>query len=80
MKASELRDMEPDALQEELVRLRREQFNLRMQRGSEHLPQTHLLKEARRDIARVKTVLRELRENDGGDVGGGDGGDSGDSE
>ena len=62
MKASELRDMEPDALQEELVRLRREQFNLRMQRGSEHLPQTHLLKEARRDIARVKTVLRELRE------------------
>ena len=62
MKASELRDMERDALQEELVRLRREQFNLRMQRGSEHLPQTHLLKEARRDIARVKTVLRELRE------------------
>lgn len=71
MKASELRDMERDALQEELVRLRREQFNLRMQRGSEHLPQTHLLKETRRDIARVKTVLRELRENDGGD--GGDG-------
>ena len=62
MKASELRDMERDALEEELVRLRREQFNLRMQRGSEHLPQTHLLKEARRDIARVKTVLRELRE------------------
>ena len=62
MKASELRDMERDALEEELVRLRREQFNLRMQRGSEHLPQTHLLKEARRDIARVKTVLRELQE------------------
>lgn len=60
MKASELRDMERDALQEELVRLRREQFNLRMQRGSEHLPQTHLLKETRRDIARVKTVLREV--------------------
>ena len=54
--------MERDALEEELVRLRREQFNLRMQRGSEHLPQTHLLKEARRDVARVKTVLRELRE------------------
>ena len=62
MKAAELRDMERDALREELVRLRREQFNLRMQRGSEHLPQTHLLKEARRDIARVKTVLRELQE------------------
>ncbi len=59
MKASELKGMEREQLQEELVRLRREQFNLRMQRGSEHLPQTHLLKETRRDIARVKTAMRE---------------------
>ncbi len=59
MMASELKGMEREQLQEELVRLRREQFNLRMQRGSEHLPQTHLLKETRRDIARVKTVMRE---------------------
>ena len=59
MNASELRAMEHEQLQEELVRLRREQFNLRMQRGSEHLPQTHLLKETRRDVARVKTVLQE---------------------
>ncbi len=66
MNASELRAMEQEQLQEELVRLRREQFNLRMQRGSEHLPQTHLLKETRRDVARVKTVLQEkLREGDG---------------
>ena len=48
-----------DELAAELIRLRREQFNLRMQRGSEHLPQTHLLKQARRDVARVKTILRE---------------------
>ena len=66
MNASELRAMEQEQLQEELVRLRREQFNLRMQRGSEPLPQTHLLKETRRDVARVKTVLQEkLREGDG---------------
>ncbi len=62
MKASELRDMDREALQEELLRLRKEQFGLRMQRGSEHLPQTHLLKETRRDIARVKTCLRERAE------------------
>ena len=62
MKASELRDMDGEQLQEELLRLRKEQFGLRMQRGSEHLPQTHLLKETRRDIARVKTCLRALEQ------------------
>ncbi len=51
--------MSVDELNQALTRLRREQFNLRMQRGSEHLPQTHLLKVARRDLARVKTILRE---------------------
>lgn len=51
--------MTVEELRQELTRLNREQFNLRMQRGSEHLPQTHLLKAARRDVARVKTILRE---------------------
>lgn len=59
MIASELREKALPELQEELVRLRREQFNLRMQRASEQLPQTHLLREARRDIARVNTVMQE---------------------
>lgn len=59
MKASELRAMTPEELAGELTRLRREQFNLRMQRGSEHLPQTHLLRQTRRDVARVKTIMRE---------------------
>ena len=59
MKANELRDMTPEELAAELTRLRREQFNLRMQRGSERLPQTHLLKQTRRDVARVKTIMRE---------------------
>ena len=59
MTASELREKTLLELQEELLRLRREQFNLRMQRASEQLPQTHLLREARRDIARVNTVMQE---------------------
>ena len=59
MTAAELRDKSVAELKEELVRLRRDQFHLRMQRASEQLPQTHLLREARRDIARVNTVMRE---------------------
>lgn len=56
---NELREKTADELQEELLRLRKEQFNLRMQRASEQLPQTHLITETRRDIARVKTLIRE---------------------
>lgn len=56
---NELRAKTADELQEELLRLRKEQFNLRMQRASEQLPQTHLITETRRDIARVKTLIRE---------------------
>ena len=56
---NELRDKTADELEEELLRLRKEQFNLRMQRASEQLPQTHLITETRRDIARVKTLIRE---------------------
>ena len=62
MNAEELRDLRTQTLEElgdELVRLRKEQFQLRMQRASELLPQTHLLTRTRRDIARVKTVIRE---------------------
>lgn len=61
VKAAELREKTPDELADELLRLRKEQFSLRMQRASEQLPQSHLLVETRRDIARVKTVLREKR-------------------
>ena len=59
--ASDLRAMTAAELGGELLRLRKEQFALRMQRASEQLGQPHLLKLARRDIARVKTVLREKR-------------------
>jgi large subunit ribosomal protein L29 len=61
MNVSEFRDMGDDALAKRLLELRKEQFNLRMQRASGQMGQTHLLAEARRDIARVKTVMRERR-------------------
>ena len=59
LKATELKALGAGELRDELLRLRREHFNLRMQRASGQLGQTHLLKETRRDIARVKTVMRE---------------------
>ena len=62
MKAGELRDMDVEQLNSELLRLRKEQFHLRMQRASGQLGQTHLLTEARRDLARVKTVLQEKQD------------------
>ncbi|MEM1411913.1 MAG: 50S ribosomal protein L29, partial [Pseudomonadota bacterium] len=61
--ASELREKTAADLGEELLRLRKEQFSLRMQRASGQLGQSHLLQETRRDIARIKTVLAE-KEND----------------
>lgn len=59
MKASELRDKSTEELQKELHDLLREQFNLRMQRGSGQLPRPHLFSRVRKDIARIKTVLNE---------------------
>ncbi|MBH79745.1 MAG: 50S ribosomal protein L29 [Gammaproteobacteria bacterium] len=59
MKASELREMDVQELNDELLRLRKERFHLRMQNASGQLGQSHLLAEARRDLARVKTVLQE---------------------
>ena len=59
MDASELRNKSSAELQEELLGLLREQFNLRMQKGAGQLTQTHRLKAVRRDIARVYTVINE---------------------
>jgi len=59
MKAPELRDKAEKDLNDELLRLRKEQFHLRFQKASGQLGQTHLLKQARRDIARIKTVIQE---------------------
>ncbi|RMD71819.1 MAG: 50S ribosomal protein L29 [Gammaproteobacteria bacterium] len=62
MKARELREKGPEELQKELIGLLREQFNLRMQKATGQLSQTHQLREVRRNIARIKTILREKAE------------------
>lgn len=59
MKASGLREKSVEDLNTELLALLREQFNLRMQNGSGQLSRPHQLKDVRRGIARVKTVLNE---------------------
>lgn len=59
--ANELREKNVDELQAELIELRRSEFNLRMARGSGQDARPHLFKQARRDIARIKTVLNEKR-------------------
>ena len=60
MKASELRKMSRDELGEELLKLRREQFNLRMQRATGQMARPHQFGNVRKDIARIKTVLQEI--------------------
>jgi large subunit ribosomal protein L29 len=59
MNVSDLREKSEADLRSELTKLLKEQFNLRMQKGTGQLGQTHLLGSTRRDIARIKTVLRE---------------------
>ena len=57
MKASELNNKSVAELQSQLEELLSDQFKLRMQKATGQLGQTHLIGQARRDIARVKTVL-----------------------
>lgn len=59
MKASELREKSVEDLNKELLKLREGQFKLNVQQVTGQLGQTHLLKETRKDIARIKTVLSE---------------------
>ena len=59
MKATELREKSAEQLNEQLLPLLRDQFNLRMQKATGQLGQTHLLNQVKRDIARVKTVLNQ---------------------
>lgn len=63
MNANELKDKSTEELGKQLLELREDQFKLRMQKATGQLGQTHLLKQNQRDIARVKTVLREKAGN-----------------
>lgn len=59
MKTSDLRKRDITALHKELDGLLREQFNLRIQKGSGQLAKPHQMRQVRRSIARVKTVINE---------------------
>jgi large subunit ribosomal protein L29 len=61
MKARELRTKSTETLQEQLEGLLREQFNLRMQRGVGQLTRPSQMRAVRREIARIKTVMTELK-------------------
>ena len=61
MKANDLRNKSDEELGQELVSLRREQFNLRIQQATGQLVRPDQYGKVRKDIARVKTVLRERR-------------------
>ena len=59
MNAQELRDKTPDQLRDELTALKKEAFNLRFQQATGQLENTARVKQVRRDVARVKTVLNQ---------------------
>lgn len=59
MKAADVRNQSTDQLKEELTKLKKEQFNLRFQVAAGGEVKTNRVRQVRRDIARVKTILRE---------------------
>jgi large subunit ribosomal protein L29 len=61
MKAADLRAMTVDQLDDEALKLKREQFNLRFQRATNQLENTARVRAVRRDIARIKTVAAQKR-------------------
>jgi large subunit ribosomal protein L29 len=61
LKPDDLRAMTPDQLDDELIKLKKEQFNLRFQRATGQLANTARVREVRRDIARIKTVAQGKR-------------------
>lgn len=64
MKAEELRGKTADQLNDQLLDLRKESFNLRFQRASGQLENTARVRQVRRDIARIKTVLHKMQDGD----------------
>ena len=61
MKVEDLKGKSPDELTDELLSLKKEAFNLRFQRASGQLENTARIREVRRDIARLKTVMRHVQ-------------------
>ena len=63
MKTQDIRAMSPDQMDDAIVGLKKERFNLRFQRATGQLENTTRLREARRDIARIKTVAAQKRDD-----------------
>lgn len=61
MKANEIRELAPDEMERKLADLKQELFNLRFQHASGQLENPGKLKQTRKDIARVETVIRETQ-------------------
>ncbi|WP_375652792.1 MULTISPECIES: 50S ribosomal protein L29 [unclassified Bartonella] len=59
MRATELRAQTLDQMKDELAKLKKEQFNLRFQKATGQLEKTARVRQVRRDIARIKTFLRQ---------------------
>ena len=58
MKIADVLGLTPDQLSDQLVNLKKEQFNLRFQKATGQIEKTHRVDQVRKDIARIKTVLR----------------------
>ena len=61
MKSADVRAMTVDLLDDEVLKLKKEQFNLRFQRATGQLENTSRVRQVRRDIARIKTIARQKR-------------------
>ncbi len=61
MKASDVRELTEDQLQEELAKLKKEKFNLRFQQATGQLENTARSRQVRRDVARINTILQQRR-------------------
>ncbi len=66
MKVMEVRDMTPDQLDDELLKLKKEQFNLRFQKATGQIEDTSRIRKVRRDIARIKTIAEEKAAHEAG--------------
>jgi len=65
MKAAQVRGFTPDQLGDELIKLKKEQFNLRFQAASGQLENTARVRQIRRDVARIKTIARQAPQAEG---------------
>jgi large subunit ribosomal protein L29 len=61
IKVDDIRAMSPDQMEDAILNLKKERFNLRFQRATGQLEKTSRMREARRDIARIKTIAAEQR-------------------